>query len=119
MAMIPKKRKRKHSELDKEVSSKYPEVPLDQLQMTVLRKYKKFFKIQTPQCTHKPQLAEVVLTHFKDIPVCQKEVIAFFIYMVKMNLNSLDQKETNVSNTNSLQPSTSINDSKPHIFRKL
>jgi len=124
MAMIPKKRKRKHSEGDRE-TQKYPEVPLDQLQMNALRKYKKFFKIQTRQCLQKPALGEIILKHFKTMPVCEKEAVAFFIYMVKMNKNKLDHKDSSgtSSGLNPASGSSSNNteskDIKPSMDRKL
>jgi len=38
-------------------------------------------------------LTEIVSKHFKKVPVKENEVIAYFIYMVKMNKNRLDNKD--------------------------
>lgn len=32
------------------------------------------------------------MKHFKTIPIKEKEIITFFVYMVKMGSNKLDQK---------------------------
>jgi len=91
--MITKKRKRKHSEADKESAVKFDDPPLEGLPMQVLRKYKKSFKIHTRQCVQKPQLVEILMKHFLAMPVSEKEIIAFFIYMVKQKKNKVDFKD--------------------------
>jgi histone deacetylase complex subunit SAP30 len=35
---------------------------------------------------------QMLMKHFKTIPVVEKEALTFFIYMVKSNSNKLDQK---------------------------
>lgn len=37
------------------------------------------------------------MKHFKTIPIKEKEILTYFIYMVKSNSNKLDQKN-NASN---------------------
>lgn len=37
------------------------------------------------------------MKHFKTIPIKEKEILTYFIYMVKSNSNKLDQKN-NTSN---------------------
>lgn len=32
------------------------------------------------------------MKHFKSIPIKEKEILTYFIYMVKSNANKLDQK---------------------------
>ena len=86
----------------------------------IVRKYKKFFKIQTRQCTQKAQLTEIVSKHFKKVPVKENEIIAYFIYMVKMKKNRLDNKDQS-SNNHGHQSSnfSEKNDSKTTIHDKL
>lgn len=87
-----KKRKRKHSG---EKDAEYGEVSLEQLPMNALRRYKRAYKIQTRQGLPKPALAEIISRHFRSMPVSEKEALAYFIYMVKMNKNKLDNKDAN------------------------
>lgn len=35
---------------------------------------------------------QTIMKHFKTIPIKEKEIITFFVYMVKMGSNKLDQK---------------------------
>lgn len=35
---------------------------------------------------------QAVMKHFKTIPIKEKEILTFFIYMVKSNSNKLDHK---------------------------
>jgi len=92
-----KKRKRKHSS---EKEPEYGEVALEQLPMNALRRYKRAFKLQTRPQLPKPQLAEIVQRHFRSMPVNEKEALAYFIYMVKMNKNKLDNKDASQSGGN-------------------
>uniref|UniRef100_A0A2K6CKC4 SAP30 like n=1 Tax=Macaca nemestrina TaxID=9545 RepID=A0A2K6CKC4_MACNE len=67
-------------------------VDLFQLQVNTLRRYKRHYKLQTRPGFNKAQLAETVSRHFRNIPVNEKETLAYFIYMVKSNKSRLDQK---------------------------
>jgi len=91
-----KKRKRKHSS---EKEPDYGDVALEQLPMNALRRYKRAFKLQIRQQLPKPQLAELVQRHFRSMPVNEREALAYFIYMVKMNKNKLDNKDANQAGT--------------------
>ncbi|KAK2494056.1 hypothetical protein MC885_020601 [Smutsia gigantea] len=66
--------------------------PLISLQVNTLRRYKRHYKLQTRPGFNKAQLAETVSRHFRNIPVNEKETLAYFIYMVKSNKSRLDQK---------------------------
>ncbi|XP_037355923.1 histone deacetylase complex subunit SAP30L isoform X2 [Talpa occidentalis] len=68
------------------------EVDLFQLQVNTLRRYKRHYKLQTRPGFNKAQLAETVSRHFRNIPVNEKETLAYFIYMVKSNKSRLDPK---------------------------
>ncbi|GBP89735.1 Histone deacetylase complex subunit SAP30 homolog [Eumeta japonica] len=69
-----------------------PEVDWFQLQVNTLRRYKRHYKVQTRPGLNKAQLAETIQKHFKALPIDEKEIITYFIYMVKNNGNKLDQK---------------------------
>ncbi|KAH8269930.1 hypothetical protein KR044_002604 [Drosophila immigrans] len=110
------KRRRKDSEDDSnETDTDLHEFPdLYQLHVSTLRRYKRHFKVQTRQGMKRAQLADVstinsilkyihmylnepfcwqtIMKHFKTIPIKEKEIITFFVYMVKMGSNKLDQK---------------------------
>ncbi|XP_047003286.1 histone deacetylase complex subunit SAP30 homolog [Schistocerca americana] len=88
-----KQRRRKDSEDDSnETDTDVPEVDLFQLQVNTLRRYKRHYKVATRPGINKAQLADTLMKHFKSIPVKEKEILTFFIYMVKTNSNKLDQK---------------------------
>ncbi|KAH8411347.1 hypothetical protein KR215_002409 [Drosophila sulfurigaster] len=88
------KRRRKDSEDDSnETDTDLHEFPdLYQLHVSTLRRYKRHFKVQTRQGMKRAQLADTIMKHFKTIPIKEKEIITFFVYMVKMGSNKLDQK---------------------------
>ncbi|CAD7090109.1 unnamed protein product [Hermetia illucens] len=87
------KRRRKDSEEDSnETDTDLPEVDLYQLQVNTLRRYKRHYKVSTRPNMNKAQLADTIMKHFKTIPIKEKEIITYFIYMVKSNSNKLDQK---------------------------
>uniref|UniRef100_A0A6M2DJF1 Histone deacetylase complex subunit SAP30 homolog n=1 Tax=Xenopsylla cheopis TaxID=163159 RepID=A0A6M2DJF1_XENCH len=87
------KRRRKDSEDDSnETDTDLPEVDLYQLQVNTLRRYKKYYKISTRPGLNKAQLADHIMKHFKSLPIKEKEILTYFIYMVKTNSNKLDQK---------------------------
>lgn len=92
---VRNKRKRKTSDDggdSPEHDTDIPEVDLFQLQVNTLRRYKRHYKLQTRPGFNKAQLAETVSRHFRNIPVNEKETLAYFIYMVKTNKSRLDQK---------------------------
>lgn len=92
---VRNKRKRKTSDDggdSPEHDADIPEVDLFQLQVNTLRRYKRHYKLQTRPGFNKAQLAETVSRHFRNIPVNEKETLAYFIYMVKSNRSRLDQK---------------------------
>jgi len=87
------KRRRKDSEDDSnETDTDLPEVDLYQLQVNTLRRYKKHYKVPTRPGMNKAQLADTITKHFKTIPIKEKEILTYFIYMVKSHSNKLDQK---------------------------
>jgi len=67
-----------------------PEVDLYQLQVNTLRRYKKHYKIPSRPGLNKAQLADILMRHFKTIPVSEKEIVTYFIYTVKSERNKLD-----------------------------
>ncbi|XP_018334346.1 histone deacetylase complex subunit SAP30 homolog [Agrilus planipennis] len=87
------KRRRKDSEDDSnETDTDIPEVDLYQLQVNTLRRYKRHYKVSTRPGLNKALLADMLMKHFKTIPVKEKDVLTFFIYTVKTNSNKLDLK---------------------------
>ncbi|XP_046978314.1 histone deacetylase complex subunit SAP30 homolog [Vanessa cardui] len=88
-----KQRRPKDSEDDShEAEMDSPEVDWVQLQVNTLKRYKKHYKVPTKPGFNKNQLAEAIQKHFKSLPVNEKEIVTYFIYMVKTNGNKLDQK---------------------------
>lgn len=87
-----KRRRNKGSASDSDESDSSPEVDFLQLQMNTLKRYKKFYKVSTRPGMNKAQLADTISKHFKTIPIKDKEVIDYFIYMVKTNGNKIDHK---------------------------
>ncbi|KAL1129863.1 hypothetical protein AAG570_012807 [Ranatra chinensis] len=87
------KRRRKDSEDDSnETDTEFPEIDLYQLQVNTLRRYKKHFKLSTRPGLNKAQLADIILKHFKTLPVSEKDILSTFFYIVRTNGNKLDQK---------------------------
>uniref|UniRef100_A0A023F940 Histone deacetylase complex subunit SAP30 homolog n=3 Tax=Triatominae TaxID=70999 RepID=A0A023F940_TRIIF len=87
------KRRRKDSEEDSnETDTEHPEMDLSQLQVNTLRRYKRHFKVQTRPGLNKAQLSDILLKHFKALPVSEKDVINNFYYTVKTDGNKLDIK---------------------------
>ncbi|XP_025244457.1 histone deacetylase complex subunit SAP30L isoform X3 [Theropithecus gelada] len=79
--------------VQKSISQKKLKLDIDKsLQVNTLRRYKRHYKLQTRPGFNKAQLAETVSRHFRNIPVNEKETLAYFIYMVKSNKSRLDQK---------------------------
>ncbi|OWK11579.1 SAP30L [Cervus elaphus hippelaphus] len=87
---VRNKRKRKTS--DDGGDSPEHDTDIPELQVNTLRRYKRHYKLQTRPGFNKAQLAETVSRHFRNIPVNEKETLAYFIYMVKSNKSRLDQK---------------------------
>lgn len=80
-----KRRRKGDSDDDSETdTTDIPEVDLYSLQVNTLRRYKKFYKVSTKPGLNKAQLAETIMKHFKTIPVKEKEVLQYFVYMVKV-----------------------------------
>ncbi|XP_014211113.1 histone deacetylase complex subunit SAP30 homolog [Copidosoma floridanum] len=73
-------------------STDIPEVDLYQLQVGTLRRYKKHFRISTKPGINKAQLADILMKHFKQIQVVEKDTLGLFFYSVKTNQNKLDQR---------------------------
>lgn len=71
-------------------SSNNVDVDLQQLQVNTLRRYKRHFRIQTKQGLNKMQLAESLKSHFRTLPIIEKEAITYFVYIVKCYRNKLD-----------------------------
>uniref|UniRef100_A0A0A9WA87 Histone deacetylase complex subunit SAP30 n=1 Tax=Lygus hesperus TaxID=30085 RepID=A0A0A9WA87_LYGHE len=88
------KRRRKDSEDDSnEPDPDIPEVDLGQLQVSTLRKYKRHFKVTTRPSLNKAQLAELLLKHFKNLPVDEKDIISNFYYITsKPNKSKTESK---------------------------
>ncbi|EDW86477.1 histone deacetylase complex subunit SAP30 homolog [Drosophila tropicalis] len=87
------KRRRKDSEDDSnETDTDLHEYPdFYQLSVGTLRRYKRHFKVQTRQGMKRAQLADTIMKHFKTIPIKEKEIITYFVYMVKMGSNKLEK----------------------------
>ncbi|XP_074598979.1 SIN3-associated polypeptide 30 [Brevipalpus obovatus] len=79
-------------------SDDYPTVDLSTLQMNTLRRFKRNYKVQTKPGVNKSQLADSLYDQFRKIQVDEKEIITYFIYMVKCNSNKLDQMKGLVTN---------------------
>ncbi|GFR91292.1 histone deacetylase complex subunit SAP30 homolog [Elysia marginata] len=89
------KRKRKDSEDDQGFQDGIEElVEIDFYQMPVntLRRYKRHFKLSTRPGLSKAQLADAVASHFKTIPVVEKETLQMFFYTTKTK--RFDSKDT-------------------------
>lgn len=80
-------------------SDDYPTVDLSTLQMNTLRRFKRHYKVQTKPGINKSQLADSLYDQFRKIQVDEKEIITYFIYMVKCNSNKLDVKGLVTNNT--------------------
>jgi len=90
------KRKRKDSEFDgdsPDLDFDSPEIDFVQMPVNTLRRYKRHYKLQTRPGLNKAQLADTVARHFKTIPVVEKEVLTFFIYMAKSYKSRFDSKQ--------------------------
>jgi len=86
--------RRKESEDDSnEPTAKFPELDLSLLSLNALRRYKRHFKVSTRPGLNKGQLSDILVKHFRSIPVSEKEILANFVHTVKTNGNKLDQKQ--------------------------
>ncbi|KAL5275084.1 SAP30L family protein [Megaselia abdita] len=98
------KRKRKDSDdVDTDDEVQQHDVDLYQLQLQTLRRYKKHFKIPTRPNMNKAQLACSISKHFRTIPIREKEIITYFIYMVKSGLNKIDQPKNGYNSANNYE----------------
>lgn len=77
----------RHSDDSGDSDSESPIVDFYSLQVQTLRRYKKFYKVSTRPGMNKAQLADLIQSHFRTIPVKEKEVLTYFIYSVKNNSN--------------------------------
>lgn len=66
------------------------DVDLQQLQVNTLRRYKRHFRVPTRPGLNKMQLAESLKSHFRSLPIIEKEAITYFVYIVKCYRNKLD-----------------------------
>lgn len=99
---VRSKRKRKDSEGEGE-SPDYdfdqPEIDFFAMPVNTLRRYKRYYKLQTRPGMNKAQLAEFVARHFKTIQVVEKEALTFFIYMAKNYKSRFDTKHLEASSS--------------------
>ncbi|KAK8390958.1 hypothetical protein O3P69_016958 [Scylla paramamosain] len=87
------KRKRRDSEEDfGDFDGDHPEVELYNLQVNTLRRYKRHYKIPTRPGLNKAQLVDILMKHFRTVPVVEKECLTYFIYMIKANRSKFDQR---------------------------
>lgn len=87
------KRKRRDSDEDSpDHDHDQPEVELYNLQVNTLRRYKRHYKISTRPGLNKAQLVDILLKHFRTVPVAEKECLTYFIYMIKTNRSKFDQR---------------------------
>ncbi|XP_075972211.1 SIN3-associated polypeptide 30 isoform X2 [Anticarsia gemmatalis] len=98
-----KQRRPKDSEDDSnEAEMDNQEIDWFQFQVNTLRRYKRHFKMPSRPGLNKAQLVDAVQKHFKSLPVNEKEIMTYFIYMVKTNGNKLDQKNGMNMNSDSV-----------------
>ncbi|CAG0904680.1 unnamed protein product [Cyprideis torosa] len=74
-----------------------PEIDWNSLPLNALRRYRKFFKLQTASSSGKSSLADAVNRDFKTLPVSEKEILTYFIYMIKTGASKLDQEGSDSS----------------------
>lgn len=92
---VRSKRKRKDSEMDFDsADNDYdgPEIDFFAIPVNTLRRYKRYYKLQTRPGLNKAQLAENVSRHFRTISVNEKEALTYFIYMAKSHKSRFDSK---------------------------
>ncbi|CAG5123589.1 unnamed protein product [Candidula unifasciata] len=79
------KRKRKDSEDDQMQcgAEEIMEIDFYQMPVNTLRRYKRYYKLPTRPGLSKAQLADAVASHFKTIPVMEKETLQLFFYTAK------------------------------------
>ncbi|CAL4082234.1 unnamed protein product, partial [Meganyctiphanes norvegica] len=68
------------------------EIDIYRLQVNTLRRYKRHYKIPTRPGLNKAQLVDILLKHFRTVPVAEKECLTYFIYMIKANRSKFDQR---------------------------
>lgn len=52
---------------------------------------------------NKAQLADQIAKHFRTIPIREKEIITYFIYMVKSGLNKIEQPKNGYNSANNYE----------------
>ena len=67
-----------------------PEVNFRMLSVNALRRYRKFFKLQTVTGPGKASLADAVSQDFRTLQVSEKDILTYFIYMIKTGASKLD-----------------------------
>jgi len=83
---IRTKRKRKDSEDEggyQDGEEEMIEIDFYQMPVNTLRRYKRHYKLNTRPGLSKSQLADAVSSHFKTIPVIEKDTLQMFFYMTK------------------------------------
>jgi len=86
-ARSKRQRTMRHSDDSGDSDSESPNVDFYSLQVQTLRRYKKFYKVSTRPGMNKAQLADLIQSHFRTIPVKEKEILTYFIYSIKNNSN--------------------------------
>jgi histone deacetylase complex subunit SAP30 len=79
------KRRRKDSEDDHDGTEDLVEIDFYQMPVNTLRRYKRHYKLPTRPGLSKAQLADAVASHFKTIPISEKETLQLFFYTTKGN----------------------------------
>jgi len=80
------KRKRKDSDDDQgfqDGEEEIIEIDFYQMPVNTLRRYKRHYKLNTRPGLSKAQLADAVSSHFKTIPVIEKDTLQMFFYTTK------------------------------------
>eukprot|EP00128_Syssomonas_multiformis_P011984 Colp12_sorted_trinity150504_noHs@6059 len=85
------RKKDKEKEKAKE-EEKEPEIDFTTLHVSVLKRYKRHFKLATRHNMNKVELVQAVAKHFKALELPEPDTLATFIQMVKSGSNKLDNK---------------------------
>ncbi|XP_037070735.1 histone deacetylase complex subunit SAP30 homolog [Pollicipes pollicipes] len=92
MIQSARSRRRRRDSDEPDDEAEQPEIDLFNLQINTLRRYKRYFKLASRPGLNKAQLAEILMKHFRTLPVVEKDILTYFIYTVKTNRNRLHQK---------------------------
>jgi len=101
MIQSARARRRRRDSEEQEEETEQPEIDLFNLQINTLRRYKRYFKLASRPGLNKAQLAEILMKHFRTLPVVEKDILTYFIYSVKTDRNRLHQKPS----TSAAEPS--------------